>query len=118
MSPRFAVHILGLCNLVAGALVAWAPSALMPGLGGLDTSGARLLGASLGVMLAGAGAGAWVMPPAAVPPYLWLFGVGVKLVGAVLWGWKAQQSGVAMLWAGAALDVFVALVISGILLRR
>jgi hypothetical protein len=118
MPPRWAIHTLGLCNVVAGALVALVPSVFMPGADGIDTISSRLLGASLGVVLVAVGAGAWLLPSTAVGVYLWLFGVGVKVVAAALWGWAARQSGVGMLWVGAALDLAVALAIAGGLLRR
>ena len=76
MAPRLAAHLLGLCNVVAGALVACAPAILMPGLDGLGSPGARLLGVSLGVVLAAVGIGAWLMPADARRMYLWIFGVG------------------------------------------
>lgn len=118
MPPRWAVHTLGLCNVIAGALVVLAPSLLMPGLDGNDTTTARLLSASLGMLVAAVGAGAWLMPAAAVRAYLWLFGVGVKLLTSVLWGCFASHSGVGMLWAGAMSDLAVALVIASGLVGR
>lgn len=118
MTPRHAVLLLGLCNLVAGALVAWAPGLLMPGADGLGSTGARVLGGSLGIVLAGSGIGAGLMPAPAIRPYLWVFGVGVKVVAAAVWGTIAAQSGIAMLWAGAALDLAVATAIAAILTHR
>lgn len=108
MRPRHAVHVLGLCNLVAGALVAGAPHLVMPGADGLGSLGARLLGTSLGVTLAAIAAGAWLMPPTAVSRYLWLFGVWVKVAGALLWGAAAVSAGSTLLASGAAADLVVA----------
>ena len=100
MTPRHAVLLLGLCNLVAGALVAWVPALLMPGADGLGSTSARVLGSSLGIVLAGSGIGAGLMPEPAVRSYLWVFGVVVKVAGAAAWGTIAAQSGIAMLWGG------------------
>ena len=115
MAPRLAAHLLGLCNLVAGALVAFGPVILMAGLDGLGSPGTRLLGMSLGVLLAAVGIGAWLMPADARRVYLWIFGVGVKTVGAAVWCVTAMTTGVAMLAAGAVLDLVVALAIAGLL---
>lgn len=115
MAPRLATHLLGLCNLVAGALVACAPMLLMPGLQGLDSAGARLLGVSLGVVLAAVGIGAWLMPAEGRRVYLWIFGVAVKVVGAAVWGLAATMTGVASPATGAVFDLAVALVIVGAL---
>jgi hypothetical protein len=116
MAPRLASHLLGLCNLVAGALVASAPVLLMPGVQGIDSPGSRLLGASLGVLLVAAGVGAWLMPAEGRRAYLWLFGVAVKLVGAAVWGVAAIVTGAAMLAIGAVFDLAVASTIA-VLLR-
>jgi hypothetical protein len=118
MTPRHAVLLLGLCNLVAGALVAWAPALLMPGADGLGSTAARVFAGSLGIMLAGAGIGGFLMPDPAVRAYLWVFGVCVKVAATLAWATVAMQSGIAMLWAGAALDRAVALLIAAILSRR
>ncbi|AMY12203.1 hypothetical protein LuPra_05476 [Luteitalea pratensis] len=115
MAPRLATHLLGLCNVVAGALVACAPVILMPGLNGLDSPGARLLGVSLGVVLVSVGIGAWLIPADGRRVYLWIFGVAVKVVASAVWGAAALTTGVAMLAAGAALDLAVALAIAGML---
>ena len=115
MAPRLAAHLLGLCNVVAGALVACAPVILMPGLDGLGSAGTRLLGSSLGIVLAAVGIGAWLMPADARRIYLWIFGVAVKGVAAAVWGAAAMTTGVTMLAAGAALDLAVALVIASML---
>ena len=115
MAPRLATHLLGLCNLVAGALVACAPVYLIPGLDGLDSPGARLLGVSLGVVLAAVGIGAWLMPGDGRRAYLWIFGVAVKVAGAAVWGTAAMMTGVTMLAAGAAFDLAVAVAIAGLL---
>jgi hypothetical protein len=118
MAPRLAAHLLGLCNLVAGALVASAPVILMPGLDGLDLPGARLLGVSLGIMLSAVGIAAWLIPADARRTYLWIFGVAVKVAGAVVWATVAAQTGVTMLAAGAGFDLAVALAIAGSLRTR
>ena len=118
MTPRHAVLVLGLCNLVAGALVAWAPALLMPGADGLGSTAARVFAGSLGIMLVGTGIGGFLMPEAAVRSYLWLFGVSVKVAATLAWGTIASQSGITMLWAGAALDLAVAMLIAAILIRR
>ena len=115
MAPRLAAHLLGLCNVVAGALVACAPGILMPGLDGLGSAGARLLGISLGVVLAAVGIGAWLMPADARRMYLWIFGVAVKIVAAAVWGATAMTTGVTVLAAGAAFDLAVALAIASML---
>jgi hypothetical protein len=118
MTPRHAVLLLGLCNLVAGALVAWAPALLMPGADGLGSTATRLCAGSLGIMLAGAGIGGLLMPDPAVRTYLWVFGVSVKVAATLAWATIAVQSGIAMLWAGAALDLAVAMAIAATLIRR
>ena len=117
MAPRLAAHLLGLCNVVAGALVACAPELLMPGLDGLGSPAARLLGASLGVVLAAVGVGAWVVPAEARSSYLWIFGVGVKVVAAAVWAGAAMTTGVAMLGAGSVFDLAVAIAVAGLLTR-
>ena len=115
MAPRLAAHLLGLCNVVAGALVACAPMFLMPGLEGSTSPGSRLLGMSLGVVLAAVGVGAWLMPADARRVYLWIFGVAVKVVAAAIWGAAAMTTGVALLAVAAVLDLAVALAIAGML---
>jgi hypothetical protein len=116
MAPRLATHLLGLCNLVAGALVACTPALLMPGLQGLDSPGSRVLGVSLGVVLAAVGVGAWLMPSDGRRAYLWIFGVAVKVAGAAVWGLAAMTTGVTTLAMGAAFDLVVAAAIA-VLLR-
>jgi hypothetical protein len=118
MSPERALSFLGLCNVVAGALVALAPALLMPGADGLGSTAARLLGGSLGIVLAGSGIGAFRMPGPAVRPYLWVFGIGVKLAAAAAWSAMAGHSGILMLWGGAALDLGIAVVCALALARR
>ena len=115
MSPRLAAHLLGLCNVVAGALVVWAPAMLMPGVGGLGSPAAGLLGASLGVLLTAVGIGAWIVPVEARRTYLWMFGVGVKVVAAIIWAAAAMTTGVMMLAAGAVVDLAIASAITGLL---
>ena len=115
MAPRLAVHLLGLCNIVAGALVACAPVLLMPGLQGLTSPAARLLGMSLGIVLAAVGIGAWLMPATANRTYLWIFGVLVKVIAAGAWGATAMTTGATMLAAGALIDIAAAIAIAGLL---
>ena len=115
MAPRLAAHLLGLCNVVAGALVALAPVLLMPGLDGLGSPAARLLGASLGVVLAAVGIGAWLVHAEARRGYLWIFGVGVKVVAAIIWAGAAMTTGVLVLAAGAVFDLAIAIAIAGLL---
>ena len=117
MAPRLATHLLGLCNLVAGALVACAPALFLAGLDGLDRSGARLLGVSLGVVLAAVGLGAWLIPPDARRAYLWMFGVAVKIAGAAVWGTAAVLTGVPMLAMGAMFDLAIAIAVAGLLAK-
>ena len=76
-----------------------------PGSEGLGSPGTRLLGVSLGIVLAAVGIGAWLMPPMARRVYLWIFGVAVKVVAAAVWGATAVTTGATMLAAGAALDL-------------
>lgn len=90
----------------------------MPGAAGLGSTSANLLGASLGVMLGAIGLGAWLVDDASVRGYLWLFGVGVKVTAAALWGLAALRSGSNMLWSGAALDLAVASLIAASLRQR
>ena len=118
MAPRLAAHLLGLCNVVAGALVACAPALLLRGLDGLDSPGARLFGVSLGVVLAAVGVGAWVMPADGRRTYLWIFGVAVKIAGAASWGIAAKLTGATTLAMGAVFDVAVATAIVVLLMTR
>ncbi|BCS35207.1 hypothetical protein TBR22_A44340 [Luteitalea sp. TBR-22] len=118
MPPRLLVHVLGLCNVVAGALVAFGPGLLMPGADGLGTTAARVFGGSLGAFLAGSAVGAWLMPSGARRPYLWVFGVGVKVVAAALWGTLAVSSGITQLWSGAVVDLAVAALVTTSLMRH
>jgi len=116
MAPRLATHLLGLCNLVAGALVACAPALLLRGLDGLDSPGSRLLAVSLGVVLAAVGIGAWLIPAEGRRTYLWIFGVAVKIAGAALWVIAAAMTGATALAMGAVFDVAVATAVA-VLLR-
>ena len=110
MAPRPLVHLLGLCNEVAGALLAFGPALVVP-VDGVRTPAGRLLGASGGVLLTAIAVAAWRMPQDAVREYLWIFGVGVKLVAATVWGAAAVATGTPLLWLGALVDVTVAAVI-------
>jgi hypothetical protein len=118
MAPRSLALGLGLCNVVAGALLVSAPSLLLGTLEGSQTSSARLLGGCAGVLLTAIGVGALRMPTEALRSYLWIFGVGVKGVAALLWAVTALQTGAAGLWFGAAADGALALAIAGGLWRN
>lgn len=111
MTPRLVASILGLCNVVAGALVTFALPQLMPGADGLGSTAARVLGGSLAAFLVGSGLGAWLMPAEGRRPYLWVFGVAIKIAAGVLWGSSAVSSGIPQLWIGAAVDLAVAAVV-------
>jgi hypothetical protein len=116
MPPRPLVHLLGLCNLVAGALLAF-DAALVAPVDGAGTPAARLLGASGGALLAAIAVGAWRMPQDAVRPYLWTFGVGVKLAAAAVWAAAAVVTAVPALLLGASLDLGIAVAIAAGLRR-
>ena len=111
MAPRPLVHVLGLCNVVAGALLAFGPSLVAP-LDGVHAPAARLFAASGGLLLVTIAIGAWRMPPAGLRSYLWLFGVGVKVAAALVWGAAASLAAVPTLWSGALLDLGVAAIIA------
>jgi hypothetical protein len=115
MAPQPAVFLLGLCNLVAGALFVFAPGVLMSSVDGRGSASTRLLGLSLGLLLVAVGGGAALMPPAARRTYLWLFGVAVKVMAAAVWGAIAIASGTTTLAAAAAGDLLVALTIACLL---
>lgn len=115
MAPRWAVHVLGLGNVVAGALLA---SGLVLPAGSLARDDTRLLAHSAGLALAAVGAGAWIMPGPARPAYLWVFGVALKAAGALLWGASGLRTGHAAMSAGAAADALVAVVVAAGLLRH
>jgi len=117
MSPGRLLNFLGLCNLVAGALFVLAPDRLLP-IDGIDTPAGRLLGRALALFLVGSAAGGWLMPDAARVRYLWLFGVGVKVAAGALWLIVAGRTGQSVLWAGAAADLLVAVVVAIGLTRR
>ncbi len=102
MAPRWAVHLLGLGNLVAGAFLA---SGVIPPTASGES---RLLAHSAALFLTAIGIGAWVMPAAAQPRYLWTFGVALKAAGALLWGVTAWETGIAWPVAGAAADAVIA----------
>jgi hypothetical protein len=111
MRPRQAVHLLGLCNLVAGALLASAPTLLLP-IDGVQSAAGNVLARGLAVVLVAIGIAGWALPDAAVRTYLWVFGVGVKGLGAALWAITAWTSGVAAIGVGAAVDGVLALLIA------
>ena len=111
MRPRQAVHLLGLCNLVAGALLALAPSLLLP-IEGVQSAAGTLLARALAVVLVAVGIAGWMLPENALRAYLWVFGVGVKGLGAGLWGLSAWTSGVSAIGVGAAFDATLAILIA------
>ena len=117
MAPRSLALVLGLCNVVAGALLVSAPSLVLGTLEGSHTPSARLLGGCIGVLLAAIGVGALGTPPEAIRSYLWIFGVAVKVVAALLWSLTALQTGAGGLLFGAAADGALALAIAGGLWR-
>lgn len=111
MAPRTAVHLLGLCNLVAGALLLVAPALVLP-LDGVGSPAGIILTRGLGIVLVAVGVTGWVIPNDAVRPFLWIFGVGVKGLGGALWGATAWMTGVGAIGAGAAVDAALAAVIA------
>lgn len=111
MSPRLLLKILGLCNVVAGALLVFAPALIAP-VDGVHSAAATLALRSAAALLIAVAIGAWCMPDDAVRSYLWIFGVGVKVAGAVLWAAAAAQPGVGALWVGAVVDAVLAAVIA------
>ena len=119
MRPRVLAHLLGLCNLVAGALLLFRPEVLLAGVDGAQTDAARLLSACAAAFLLGVAVGAWWLPATALRPYLWIFGVAVKLAAALAWAAAAVETGTSTLWSGAAFDAVIAIVIGTALsLRR
>ena len=117
MAPRSLAYVLGLCNLVAGALLMSRPRLLLGDLAGTRTPAAELLLGCLGLVLIAVGSGAMRMPSNALPTYLWIFGVAVKVVAALLWSLTALETGTGALWMGAGGDAAIALVIAVGLLR-
>ena len=67
------------------------------------------------VSTAAVGLGAWLIPEGGLRAYLWIFGVAVKVAGAVVWGTAAVLTGVTMLAAGAVVDLTIAIAIAGLL---
>lgn len=117
MSPGLLVRVLGLCNVVAGALLACAPTFVAP-LEGIHSPAATLATRSTAALLLAIAIGAWSMPPAAVRRYLWIFGVGVKGAGVIIWAAAALATGVPHVWLGAVLDLAVAaLIVLGLTTR-
>ncbi len=116
MAPRPLVHLLGLCNVLAGALLVLAPSSAVP-LAGATSPAARVFAGSAAAMLLSVAVAGWLLPATATRTYLWIFGVGVKVAGAVTWSAAAGFTGVPGLWAGALFDLAVAVAI-GVGLRR
>ena len=117
MALRSLVRILGLCNAVAGALLLFAPTLVAP-IDGIASPAAVLATRSAAVLLLAVAAAALLMPVAAAPPYLWVFGVAVKLIGAAVWAATAAETEVRQLWVGALVDAAVAAVIATGLLHR
>ena len=117
MRPRVLAHLLGLCNLVAGALLLFRPDVLLAGVHGAQTVAARLLSGAAAVFLLGVAGGAWCLPATATRPYLWIFGVAVKFAGALAWGAAAAETGATALWSGAAFDAAL-VIVTALSLRR
>lgn len=117
MAPARLLSILGLCNLVAGALLVFAPAAVAP-LAGVDAPAAQLARHSTAALLVAIAIGAWRMPAEAAVPYLWVFGVFVKIVAVGIWAAAALSTGVATLWVGVGVDALIAAVVSAALLLR
>lgn len=116
MSPRFLLRILGLCNVVAGALLVFAPALVGP-VAGVDSPAATLARRSAAALLIAVAVGAWSMPAGAATRYLWIFGVGVKLAAAVIWATAAVASG-PQVWMSAGVDLALAVLIaSGLIVR-
>ncbi len=116
MPPRLLAHILGLCNLGAGALLVSDPHLVVP-LDGVHSPAASLLGRAAGTLLVAIAAGAWWLPRTAMSAYLWLFGVGAKIAGVVLWASAALSFGSPALWLGAGVDLIVAVIVTVGLVR-
>lgn len=97
----------------------FAPRHIAP-VDGMHTTAATLMARSAAVLLIAVAIGARCMPEDAARPYLWLFGVGVKLAGAIIWAAAAAavETGMAPLWTGAAVDAGVAVVVALGLLQR
>lgn len=111
MTPGRLVTVLGLCNVVAGALLVGAPTLVAP-IEGVHSPAATLAARSAAALLVAIAIGAWRMPAEARAPYLWIFGVGVKLAAGVIWAGMAISTGVRQVWLGAGLDVGVAALIA------
>lgn len=112
MAPRVLVQFLGLCNFVAGALLAFAPARVAP-LDGLHSPAATLSLRSAAACLVAMALGAWWVPADAQRGYLWIFGVGLKGAGALVWAATAWDTRVGPIWVAAAVDVAIAMVIAG-----
>lgn len=111
MSPTALVNLLGLCNIVAGALLALAPALVAP-VDGVHSPAATLAARSAATLLLAVAVGAWAMPPDAVRTFLWIFGVGVKGAAALIWAATALDAGEPRVWVGAAVDGSVAAIIA------
>lgn len=111
MAPRMLVHVLGLCNVVAGALLAFAPALIAP-VEGVHSPAATLALRSAASLLLAVAVGAWAMPPNAARRYLWIFGVVIKSVAALVWAATAFETGVPGTWVAPALDLPIAAVIA------
>lgn len=116
MPPRLLAYVLGLCNLGAGALLISGPQLAVP-LDGAQSPAASLLGRAAGTLLVAIAAGAWWLPRNALSSYLWLFGVGAKIAGVVLWASAALSFESPALWLGAGVDLVVAVMVTTGLLR-
>jgi hypothetical protein len=87
-----------------------APALLLP-LDGAQSPAGVVLARGLAVLLVAVGLAGWAMPDAAVRAYLWVFGVGVKGLGSVLWGLTAWASGASAIGLGAAVDAAIAVAV-------
>ena len=105
------MHLVGLCNLVAGALLACRPTLVLP-LDGVQSPAGVVLTRGLAVVLVAIAVAGWSIPDNALRAFLWIFGVGVKGLGAALWGVTAATTGAGVIGAGASMDAAVAVLIA------
>lgn len=117
MRPQRLLTFLGLCNVVAGALLVAAPERLVP-LDGIELAAGRLLTLTLALFLVASGLAAWLVPAPARRVYLWIFGVGLKGCAALLWGGAALVTDGSALWIGGGADIVVAAVCAVSLIAR